>query len=204
MALDDDRDWVGAEADYRAGIISINAIRKKYGISTAALYRRIKKQNWQRDLTPQVQAELRNQTIREIAKTENPEERETLSDAQIIETAARRGATANTDHLRLVGDLKTIASRMSALLKDATSGDKKLTEKAISALFVRSGDNLNTWIRTLGDTIEKVQKMERKALGLDDDTAKPPPATAPDMMSEQERFERALVILAKVKEIGKR
>jgi len=45
-----DVDWLGIEADYRAGALAIKVIGAKYGISHTAIIKRARKDGWIRDL----------------------------------------------------------------------------------------------------------------------------------------------------------
>lgn len=52
-------DWEQIERDYRAGVLSTNAIAARAGVSRQAIHKRAQKRGWQRDLTPRVQEAAR-------------------------------------------------------------------------------------------------------------------------------------------------
>lgn len=85
------RDWEAIGLDYRAGLISIRAVGRKYDIDQAYLRREAKKRGWERDLTNEVRRAVRNKLVRnkvEINKEENKEETKELTDDEVVEAAA--------------------------------------------------------------------------------------------------------------------
>lgn len=58
-----DVDWLGIEADYRAGALAIKVIGAKYGISHTSIIKRARKEGWIRDL-----AGIVNKVAREHAE----------------------------------------------------------------------------------------------------------------------------------------
>jgi len=51
-------DWQALRAEYRTGLFSNCQLAEKYGIDEAAIRRRAKKEDWGKDLTTQVNAEI--------------------------------------------------------------------------------------------------------------------------------------------------
>ena len=154
-------DWEAIEREYRVGQLSIREIARNNSVSDTAIRKRADQENWSRDLSDQVRRAAKIAAVREGVR--NALSREPVSDAEIVSTAAARGAKAIEGHLSRVARLKSLADKLTAELEKYMNGEKTSVE-----IFVAKADSPATIIRTLADTAERVAKIERQALNLDD------------------------------------
>ena len=158
-------DWERIEAEYRAGQLSVSEISRQFGpITEGAIRKRAKRDGWQRDLSEQVRRAARSEAVRAQVRTDLS--REPADDAEIVSAAATRGAKAIEGHLARAERIKALADKLTTELERYMRG-----EPTSVSIFVAKADSPATIIRTLADTAERVQKIERQALNLDDPEA---------------------------------
>lgn len=172
-------DWEGIQREYRAGQLSLMEIARQFGLSDTAIRKRAKQDNWKRDLSGEIRAEIRERLVR---ASSTPEPRtsvagqdkfggefglssdpEPVTDAEIIASAAERGVAVVEFHKGLMRDLREdIATMRAELREDSASG--------VGSLTARAGV-----LMQLTNATVKLIPHERKALALDE----PPPPLAP-------------------------
>lgn len=160
-------DWEAIEREYRAGQLSIREIGRLYDVTDTAIRKRAKQFNWMRDLAGKVRQAVKSTVVRNAVRNELS--REPASEAETVRAFADRGARAIEGHLSRAGRLKLLADRLTEELEIYMAGGKTSVE-----IFVSRSDSPATIIRTLADTAERIAKIERQALNLDD--APPVPA----------------------------
>src|SRR5690348_9392885 len=90
-------DWEAIQREYRAGQLSLREIGRRLGVTDTAIRKHAASEGWTRDLTDRVRREVRNEAVRSAVRAELS--REPVSDEEIVETHAKRGARAIEGHL---------------------------------------------------------------------------------------------------------
>lgn len=160
-------DWEKIEAEYRAGQLSVREISRNHGITETAIRKHAKAERWSRDLSDKVRRAAKEAMVRNTVRSELS--REPVSDAETIKTFGARGARAIEGHLSRAERLKKLADKLTTELETYMDGGVPTVQ-----IFVSKGDSPASIIRTLADTAERIAKIERQALNLDDDAAKEP------------------------------
>lgn len=117
-------DWDRIEIEYRANKLSNREIGKSYGVSEAAIRKRAKKYNWQRDLANEVHRRTTEKLVRDTVK-DRPEP---VSDEQVVEEVATRNATVVESHRKDIRNGRDLTAMMMAELHDNTKEFKTLQE----------------------------------------------------------------------------
>lgn len=154
-------DWEAVEREYRAGQLSIREIGRIYDVTDTAIRKRAKQFGWARDLADKVRKAVKDAVVRNAVRGELS--REPASEAETVKAFAGRGARAIEGHLARADRLKALADRLTEELETYMSGGQPTVE-----IFVSKSDSPATIIRTLSDTAERIAKIERQALNLDD------------------------------------
>ncbi len=145
-------DWEAIERAYRAGSLSVRAIGESHGVAHNTILKRAKKEGWQRDLTGQVQAAVKDKVTR--AATAKGDHEKLVTDAEIIEEAASQGAAVVLAHRADLSMWRGIANKLCGVLADMDVTDQNHND------FARS---LNSGV----DAQLKLIKGERQAYNLD-------------------------------------
>ena len=169
-------DWERIEKEYRAGQLSIREIGKRFGITDAAIRKKAKAEGWQRDLTKQVQAKIKDKLVRSQVRTPN------AGDDQIVEEVADRGAAIIESHRADINQGRRVAGLLMRELLSGTEnivlleelvdqqaddeewdGKRKAAVQRAISLPVRAGV-----MRDLATSMKTLQALERQAFNLDD------------------------------------
>jgi len=148
-------DWEAIEAEYSAGVKSVNAIAKAHGISESAIRKRAKRDGWQRDLSNSVRSAARSKLVR--TQGANSDVR---TDADIIDSASDEITQVVVSHRGQISQWKGIATKLAVTLAEMGVDDENHNE------FARS---LNSGVDALG----KLVKLERQAYCMDDEDKDP-------------------------------
>lgn len=144
-------DWEAIEAEYSAGMKSVSAIAREYGLTEGGVRKRAKRYGWQRDLSKSVRSAVQAKLVR----GECPPS-ETRTDSDIVDDASDEITQVVIGHRKDIREWRGIAKKLAATLMvldpDASNHDK----------YARS---LNAGIDALGKAI----KMERQSYGMDDE-----------------------------------
>lgn len=162
-------DWEAIERDYRTGQFSDQELADKHGnvVSRQAISKRAGKQGWQKDLTKevrlatkakliaeQVAAQVAGEVADRVAKSGNATVQAVLAAAetnkQVILTHRRDIAKVRGLTMKLVGDLEAAANETDAAKRPP------LPELILSA-------------QRAGQSLARLQQMERTAFGLDEE-----------------------------------
>lgn len=179
-------DWESIEREYRASQLSVKEIARRNGCSRAAIQKKAKQKGWTRDLSDQVRREVAVKVA--AGATPNPAS-STITDEEIIDAASVRGAAAIEGHLARANRLKRIADRIAEGLErhmgitESQAVDLEgmpLPNDPGFALFVAKSDGPASILKCLADVTERIARLERTALNLDD----APPASETELLIE--------------------
>jgi len=157
-------DWESVHREYRAGQLSLREIGRKYDVTDTAIRKRAKLEGWTRDLTDVARKAAKSEVVRSVVRTELS--REPQNDTETVKTFANRGARAIEGHLARAERLKKLADQLTTELETYMAGGTPTV-----TIFVAKADSPATILRTLSDTAERIAKIERQALNLDDGVA---------------------------------
>ncbi len=174
-------DWEAIEREYRAGQLSVREIARSHDVTDAGIRKRAKHEGWSRDLTEKVRQAAKDAVVRNAVRGELS--REPADEAETVQTFASRGARAIEGHLARAERLKLLADKLTTELETYMAGGIPSVQ-----IFVSKADSPATIIRTLSDTAERIAKLERQALNLDEANDKPQAMPMPGMgwMTEEE------------------
>lgn len=179
-------DWERIELDYRAGVLTLREIAAKHGITHGAVNKRAKRDGWSRDLSAAIKAKadalVSKQVVSaEVSKQRLVSERETIeSNAQAIAAVKMRhredANTATRLALDMLHELSLVTHSpedLQALLRMASQGLDADDLAAVQQSFkdLLRLHNRVASVQKLADTLTKLQGLERRAWGLDDDEA---------------------------------
>jgi len=182
-------DWERIQAEYRANQLSIREIAKRYGPSETAIRKRAKREDWQRDLKKQVKKKtseklVRNQSNQVRNANAGADNANTgVSDEEIIEEAASRGAQVVESHRKDIQSARNTAKVLMQELHDGTvnaelvgdivaqhADEQGMTDQARRAAErAISLPQRASVLRDLSTAMSKFQSLERKAFSLDDE-----------------------------------
>lgn len=175
-------DWGGIEADYRANILSLRAIAKKYSrggvsVSYATIKLRAEKGGWAQNL----QSKIHERAEEKLARTEAGADDRT-SDRAIIEANAARIAQVRGEHradvdrarglcLKLFRELETqtgskdLLEQLPQLLEDVGHDHGAALTEAFRKAVSLPGriDSL----KKMAETLKTLVTLEREAYGID-------------------------------------
>lgn len=184
-------DWAGIEPHFKAGILSLNAIAKRFSVSRQAIVKHAAKQQppWERDLRPAIQAEAARLVTKQTARNQLPvpvtpeqEAAKAQSDREIVDENARVLAAVQIGHRTDIASLRSIVATLMEELATVIN-DPALFARAHMALHEPGEEALNDLremahlvanlparvkvAKDLADALHKVVGMEREAFGLD-------------------------------------
>ena len=185
-------DWEAIGREYRMGQLSIREIGRIYGPSDAGIIGKAKKLGWRRDLSDEVRRATRSKLAAEAAKASDLVS--TANTQELVEQAATRAVAVNNGHLAMANRLRRILNGGMILMEShlgmipQLQGEEKeqylrvltaeggIDEDAVRKLFVGRPDGVAAVLRSITEGVDRVQRMERLALAMDD----APPETNDD------------------------
>ena len=176
-------DWAGIERDYRAGVISVRSIGRKFGLTEKAVRKHAAKHGWSRDLSQQVKTGVREALVREEVRTVNAaKEQAIVADAVATSVEVVRQHRRDIAGLRqtaemLLGDLQaSMGARvgLEAAIAEETKDDKATARRAAMLRAVSLPGHAGI-LRDLSVVMKNLIPLERQAFNLDDDAPPPPP-----------------------------
>lgn len=176
-----DVDWESIEADYRAGILSVQAIGRANGISGQAIHNRAKAENWQRDLAQRIHAAREAR----LARLAGPQTRRSAEDLQIVEANAQAQTDVIVGHRGDIQNLRKTVAAMTAELeascnthlmdaleeileekaKNSTAAQAAAIYKAYEAAMSLGGRSASA--KNLVNCLATLIDKERQAFGID-------------------------------------
>lgn len=153
-------DWEAIEREYRAGQLSVREIARIHGITEAAIRKRAKNENWERDLTQQVRASVRAKLVRDESSQDGTHHQRE-ADRDIVDEMARRGVEVVRSHRRSLAQLNAIgdiiATRLSQILDGVTPEGPCMGDK----------ESPSDVLEKLSRTRQRAIQLERQAFNLD-------------------------------------
>ncbi len=175
-------DWERIEADYRAGILSLREIALPFGVTEGAIRKRAKRDGWERDLGPKIQAKadalVRKAEVRNTVRNANA-----ATERQIIEANAERIAQVRGEHrsdiarvrnlgLTLLGELESQSAdpAMLAQLGELMANPDENGVDKLNDLYKKiiSTPSRVDSAKKVAETLRHAIGLEREAYGLDD------------------------------------
>jgi len=161
-------DWEAIERDYRTGQFSDQELADKHGnvVSRQAISKRAKLQGWQKDLSVEVRRATKAKLIAEQVAERVAEEvagkvaRNGNATIEAVLAAAETNKQVILSHRRDIGKLSTLA--LSLVNQIETAANEPAAEKKLPL-----GD-LVLMAQRAGQTLGRLQQMERVAFGLDE------------------------------------
>ena len=175
-------DWERIEADYRAGILSLREIALPFGVTEGAIRKRAKRDGWERDVGPKIQAKadalVRKAEVRNTVRNANA-----ATERQIIEANAERIAQVRGEHrsdiarvrnlgLTLLGELESQSAdpAMLAQLGELMANPDENGVDKLNDLYKKiiSTPSRVDSAKKVAETLRHAIGLEREAYGLDD------------------------------------
>ena len=183
-------DMAACERDYRAGIMSVAEIGRRYGVSANAVRKWAKARSWDRELEDRVRRAIANRAIRKAvgkpivlvdgsgSGSENlvpvPISANSMTDDQIVEAFAEAGANAIELHRR---DLVILRNRRNRLMRHWELAVPDLSAPPpigpdgkplpVVPLSLEDIATANTILEGISRIDERIVKIERQALQID-------------------------------------
>jgi len=146
--------WEDLRAEYRTGLFSNCQLAEKYGISEGALRKRAKQEDWGKDLSQQVQAEINSRLQKYEPQNAKYEAGKTRTlDSEIVEAAAASGVLVIQRHRRILDKGQSI---VDGLMSRIEANDEELPMDKQVAL-----------VKELSVASKNLMELERKAWNLD-------------------------------------
>ena len=147
-------DWEKIEVEYRAGVLSLRELAKKYGCVEGAIRRRAKAYGWDRDLSARIEQAVRTKIVRTSVRTEADK----ATDREIVEANAEAILRVRMEHRSDIQVAKGRVSDLFARLERRDGGAEELSFK----------DEVDC-TRKLVDAARVVISMEREAWDIESD-----------------------------------
>ena len=187
-------DWVGVQASYRSGQLPTLEIARRHGVTEGAIRYRVKRENWQQDLTPDYQAGVKTAVLRKPYEStprnrkgrKGPTEERTKG---ILAAAIEEGKQVVLKHQDLGKLLTSNSMSIAEIIEDEIAEVRRQLKEGPSKdlkpkeLFARevSLTNRLAILAKAHDSLARASvnavAIERKSRGLDDmpsDPSAPP------------------------------
>lgn len=155
-------DWEKIELDYRAGVKSMREIAAEHGITHAAINKRAKREQWDRDLSARIQAKADALVSKaEVSKMVTAEKLET--EKATVDANAQAIANVRLSHRKDITRIKDLASSLLDELSGQTI-DRELFEQLGELMFNpddKGIDKLNELYRKVISTPSRIDSMKK-------------------------------------------
>ena len=218
-------DWEAIERDYRSGAFTNRELGTKHGCSHTLIQRKAKEHGWQKDLTGAVRAATQAKLIEaEVSKTASAEVAKRVSKTvanaipattEVVAAVAEVNSSVILRHRSDIGVLRQLAMDMAQELTLVTHSQDEVSrlhellsggmDDDEAAAARRSIDDLLKLHNRVGsaqklaDTLTKLQVLERKAFGLDDEDKDKGAAATGRELSDVERATRLAALLERAR-----
>lgn len=214
-------DYEAVERDYRTGSFTDQELATKYGKSRQAITKMAKVKGWKKDLTTAVRQATRAALIAEEATKKVAElvasgSKATVDAVVVAAETNRQVILGHRDDIRrarqltnaLLGELELITVSPGSVnrIVEVLQADEQLTAKetlearaALSDLMKLPARILSA--QRLAQVMGRLQPLERRAFGLDDDVP-PPPEDELTELSDEELARRTEELLERRKPRG--
>lgn len=168
-------DWEAIRKDYRANVMSVCAIARKYDVSDAAIHQKKKRDEargegarWERDLTQDIKARRKALLIRDSVRKANAES-EDLIEASAMETVA-----VVREHRKDIAALKALEQKLISELNDPNNQPTKVHISSYQGEITETVLGLTVSERAqaaqnLASVQHKRIALERQAFNINDD-----------------------------------
>jgi len=148
--------WQALRVEYRTGLFSNRQLADKYAITEAALRKKAKLEDWGKDLSQQVQAEI-NSRLQKYAPSDrstHPVQMRTL-DSYIVDKAAKTGVEIITRHRKTIDRAQRITAKLLDRVEQAVESEEVDLTKQVMML------------KELSNAAKNWTALERQAFNLD-------------------------------------
>lgn len=203
-------DWERIEADYRAGIKSLREIVAPYDLTEGALRKRAKRDSWTRDLSAKIKAKA-DDLVRKAAVRTPSTQLTAATEKEVVDANAHDRADAVLKQQSMAGRLMRLVENMASELELETTdpalfaqlghlmdqgiGEAKADKVAETYQKIMALPGRVETMKKLAEAFEKVVRIQRLALGMDDPTPPPLPPSADSVSNDTAR--RIAFLLAK-------
>lgn len=153
-------DWELIEAEYRAGVKSMQEIADEHGISKGAIGNKAKKFDWVRDLSAKVKAKA-EALVNESLMNESVNTKRKFTEKEVIESAAVRQKEGLLKETKEITELEKLIDklikRIDTVNPDAVESLSDLVKLSQSSKYAV-------------DSKEKVINLRRRNLGINDNS----------------------------------
>lgn len=213
-------DWELIERDYRAGILSVREIAASHGVSHPAILKRAKRDGWDRDLAPRIQARA-DALVTKMAVTAEVTAKQRVTEREVIEANAERIAKVRSEHRGDINRMRTLGLTLLGELESQSANPEDLEKlgELLRAPDERGTDKLNDLYhkiistpgridgaKKVAETLKIAIGLEREAYGIDPkDGGNDPAATggASRILSDAERASRLASIMERARQRAK-
>lgn len=149
-------DWEAVEREYRAGLVSMREIARKYNLTAPAILKRARRDDWKRDLTARVKAAVNAKLVNDQVNVNNAQK-----DEEIIEAAASQATRVVLCHRNDARQQSSIIARLLGEV-DRRTGDDKLDALKFDDIRITFA-----MLRDSSQALLKLTQIERQAYSLD-------------------------------------
>ncbi len=162
-------DWDAIEKEYIAGSLSHAEIARRHGLTPAAITMRAKRQGWSKDLSAQVRKLVKRKLVNDVVNSNNEE----VTDREITEAAAQRGAEIIRSHRK---DIRALRDAEVKLIAEIDNNPTKIWvgqyqgEVITKEIGIHAAERAAA-LQALGSVTHKRIALERQAYNLGDEGA---------------------------------
>jgi len=180
--------WDVVLEEVRASQLSLREIARRYGISEAAIRKKMKAEGVTRDLTPEVNEEIKNRLVRRVradnGNCEQSANHEPATREQLIDAAASRGVEVVECHRDDVSRLRQLEQKLLAEIYDSPTKTQAWCyqgEVILKEIPITATERCQA-LNNLANTYHKRIQLERQAYNLNDTDKGGSHETALDML----------------------
>lgn len=174
-------DWERIEIDYRAGVKTLRQIGDDHGISHAAVSKRAKAEEWERDLSAKIRAKAKDK----VTKASVTKKVTSVTEKEVIESEAELQSRIALSHREDIPKKRDLVSKLFAEIEAMTDGaevmetiQEALASGGMEALAreVRKVASLPQRIKGTSELVtayKSLLALERQAFSLDDEGTAP-------------------------------
>lgn len=174
-------DWERIEIDYRAGVKTLRQIGDDHGISHAAVSKRAKAEEWERDLSAKIRAKAKDK----VTKASVTNKVTSVTEKEVIESEAELQSRIALSHREDIPKKRDLVSKLFAEIEAMTDGaevmetiQEALASGGMEALAreVRKVTSLPQRIKGTSELVtayKSLLALERQAFSLDDEGTVP-------------------------------
>jgi hypothetical protein len=182
-------DWIAIEVDYRAGVVTLEAIGKQHGLSKGRISQVAKERGWIRDLSAKIAARTEARLNKSVLNEELNKQR-SFSEERVVEANAKLQSDIILGQRQDVVKLRDLVNDLMGELAHQT-GYRELYEQLgelLQAPDEKGIDRLNEVYRKvislpsridgakkLVDAFDRLVERERQVFNIDKQTGQEPP-----------------------------